>query len=76
MDKQSIIKRQILKKAPQSPSPRTSRANRGIYQSGPWSDSLVTTNVKVDGVPKKREREILGGGLGTLSDKIKGRKKF
>lgn len=75
MDKQSIIKRQILKKAPQGPSPRTSRANRGIYQSGPWSDSLVTTNVKVDRISKPREKEILGGGLGTLSDK-KGRRKF
>ena len=75
MDKQSIIKRQILKKAPKSPSPETSRANRGIYQSGPWSDSLVTTNIKVDKISKPREREILGGGLGTLSDK-KGRRKF
>ena len=65
--KRDIIK-DAIKKAPKSPSPMTSRANRGIYRTGPWSDGLTTTNVKVDGaggpgitVPEIKKNAILRG---------------
>ena len=54
--KRNILKKAI-KTAPKSASPRTSRANRGIYQSGPWSDSLMTTNVKINEYDTKKKVE-------------------
>lgn len=77
INKRGIIKREIIKNLPKPPSPLTSRANRGIYQSGPWSDSLKATFVKVDGKggaasemadrnggKRVREREIIGNAMG------------
>lgn len=61
MDKQTktkIIKKEVIKASTKGRSPLTptkdgpnypSRASQGLYRSGPWSDSLGTANVKIDG---------------------------
>lgn len=72
------VKREIVKKAVQGAkkgmppiSTRTgaqsSSATLGVYRTGPWSDSLGTTNVKVPKAPEKASGFGQGGpGFGTI----------